>query len=497
MGIVLRQSAKTVLITYIAFALGYINTLFLSPLVLSKEEIGLVRVLINVSYLFATLASLGSANIPMKFFPYFKDRKLEHNGILFFILTIGTAGFSLFVTFILAFKPYIANIYSGKAPLLMDYFYYLIPFTLIAIYSIIFDSYIVIQQRPVVPNFIKEFLIRAFMTIWLVLLFFKMISFKLFVINIILGYALALIILILYIWSLGLLFLKPNFTVFKSSHFKSIVVFAGFALMGNAGGTLIGNIDSLILSAYKGLGSTGIFTIAFFIATTIEIPKRAISQAVIPHISESNKNNEIEKLDIIYKKSSINQMIVGGVLFLLVWCNIDGIFHIIPHGEDFITGKWVVFWIGLSKLFDMATGVNQEIIGTSRFYKMDLAFYSLLVIIGIVTGFIFIPLYGLTGAALSVAISTFLINIIRFFFILFSMKIQPFSFDSLKILCIGGAVYLTDYLLPHNSSFIIDLITRSILLLIMFATLVLLLKVSEDINIVVHKLVKKYIGKRF
>lgn len=67
MGIVIRQSIKTTIVTYIGFAIGYVNTLFLFPLVLSKEQIGLTRLLISVSFLFATFASLGAGNIPNKF----------------------------------------------------------------------------------------------------------------------------------------------------------------------------------------------------------------------------------------------------------------------------------------------------------------------------------------------------------------------------------------------------------------------------------------------
>jgi O-antigen/teichoic acid export membrane protein len=482
MGIVLKQSVKTVVITYSALAFGYINTLFLFPLILSQEEIGLVRVLISVSALFATFASLGAANIPMKFFPYFKDKNKEHNGILFFILTTGSIGFILFVIIILVFKPWIASVYSLKSPLIIDYFYYLIPFTFVALYSNIFDAYIVIQQKPVVPNLIKEFLVRLFMTIWLVLLFFKLISFHIFIGNLVMGYFLCLILLIIYAKSIGVLYLRPNLNVFRSKHLKNIITFSGFALLGNAGGSLIGNIDTLILSASKGLGSTGIFTIAFFIATAIEIPKRSISQAVIPVISESNKNNDIKMLDILYKKTSINQMIAGGILFSLLWCNIDKIFKLIPHGENFIAGKWVVFWIAIAKLFDMATGVNQEIIGTSKYYKMDLIFYTFLVIIGTITGLLLIPAYGLIGAALALAISTFLVNILRFFFILFTMKIQPFTINSLKMLVVGSAVFVVNYLLPPFNSFIVDLITRSALVFVVFSGMVLYLKISEDID---------------
>jgi len=101
--------------------------------VLSKEEIGLTRLLISVSFLFATFASLGAGNVPTKFFPYFRNESKQHNGILPFVLSIGMIGFSLFVVVFFLLKDIIFNIYSKNSPLLLDYFYYFIPFTLIVV----------------------------------------------------------------------------------------------------------------------------------------------------------------------------------------------------------------------------------------------------------------------------------------------------------------------------------------------------------------------------
>ena len=64
MGIVIRQSIRTVAVTYFGIALGFVNTLWFYPLVLSKEEIGLTRTLISVGVLLATFASLGAGTIP-------------------------------------------------------------------------------------------------------------------------------------------------------------------------------------------------------------------------------------------------------------------------------------------------------------------------------------------------------------------------------------------------------------------------------------------------
>ena len=268
-----------------------------------------------------------------------------------------------------------------------------------------------------------------------------------------------------------------------------MLVFAGFVIMGNASATIIANIDSLMLSAFSGLGSAGIYTIAFFIAAVIEIPKRSISQVVIPIVAQANKDGDIPKLKELYQKTSLNQLIVGGLIFLAIWCNIDNIFKLIPNGEIYSPGKWVVFYIGLSKLFDMAAGVNQEIVGTSKYYKIDLLFYLFLAAVAVITNYIFIPNYGITGAAIASAVSIFLFNTIRFFFLLNVYKIQPFSLNTIKVLAIFFLTLIISYLIAPMHGFVTDLILRSLIVVCIFGGLVLALKISEDVQRVFHSVI--------
>lgn len=491
MGIVIRQSIKTTGISYIGFAIGYLNTLLLFPLVLTKEQIGLTRLLISVSFLFATFASLGAGNIPTKFFPYFRDESKQHNGILPLILSLGLFGFILFVSLFFLFKDVIFSIYSNNSPLLLDYFYYFIPFTLIVVLTTIFDSYLIVQQKPIVPAIVREILMRLFISLGLTAVLLNIFTFATFADSIIFYYGIGLIILIVYIKKEKLLFLKPDSKILQSTHLKEMFVFAGFVIMGNASGTIITNIDSLMLSAYSGLGSAGIYTIAFFIAAVIEIPKRSISQVVIPIVSQANKDNDIPKLKELYQKTSLNQLIIGGLLFLGIWCNIDNLFKLIPNGETFTPGKWVVFYIGLSKLFDMATGVNQEIVGTSKYYKIDLLFYLFLAAIAVITNSIFIPKYGITGAAIASAISIFLFNTIRYFFLLRVFKIQPFTFNTFKALLIFFLTLTANSFIPRAENFIWDLILRSLVVLCLFGGLVLFLNVSDDVNRIAREILTR------
>lgn len=487
MGIVVRQSIKTVAITYFGVALGFINTLWLLPWILSEEQIGLTRTFINSAMLFATLASLGAANIPSKFFPYYNDTSKKHYGFLFFLLLLGSTGFVLFCVVFLSFKSTIFSIYINTAPLLLQYYYYLIPFAGIVLWWDILEMYTVVHQLSVVPSFLREVLVRALTTLGILFIFFHLISFHGFMNWVVISYGIVLLSMIVYLKFKNILFLKPDAAFIRTPHIKEILTFGGFIMMGNLSGTIIANIDGLMLSAYSGLKSTGIYTIAFYIAVLVEIPKRSLAQVLIPVVSEANKNNDLRKLSEVYKKSSINQLVIGGLLFIGIWCNIENIFRMIPHGEVYLQGKWVVFFIGLSKLIDMGTGVNSEIINTSKYYKVRVLFYCFLSLFGILGNFILIPLYQITGAAIASAISVFLFNTMYFVFVAVKFKMQPFSLSTVKVIVLGILIVAGSHYIPNLGSPLVDIMIRSLIIVGVFVELVVFLKISEDVNAVLFK----------
>ncbi|MDR3668254.1 MAG: oligosaccharide flippase family protein [Ignavibacteriaceae bacterium] len=492
MGIVIRQSTKSVFLTYMGICIGVINTLWLLPYALTEEHLGLYRAIISAAVLFSTFASLGAANIPTRFFFYFKDLKNRHNGILFFICLLGLTGFLILTFFFIQFRFLFVSAFIKNAPLILNYYFPLILFALILLFINIFEAYNIIQQNPVIPTFLREVLTRAFLSVCLILYLFFKFNYYSFILFLIGAYAIILLILIFYTDNQHYLFIKPDLRIFKSPLLKEIFVFTGFASMANISAIIITNIDSLMLSAYSGFRNTGIYTISFFIAAFIAVPKKALSQVLIPLVSEANKNLDKNKLNELYKKSSITQLIIGGLLFLLIWVNIENVFKLIPHGSVYSQGKWVVFIIGLGYLFDMTTGINQEIVGTSKYYKIDLMFYPFLGVIAIGANMFFIPKYGITGAAIATAFSIFLLNTIRFCFLYIVFKIQPFSFNTVKALSIFIFVIIITYYVPEiHNHFLYDIILKSFVLTTVFIFLVIFLKPSEDINLTFYKLISR------
>ncbi|MFV8227134.1 hypothetical protein, partial [Christiangramia aquimixticola] len=92
----------------------------------------------------------------------------------------------------------------------------------------------------------------------------------------------------------------------------------------------------------------------------------------MPVIADHFSKNRLNEINLLYKQISNRQLYICLLLFALIWSSIDEIYHFVPNREIYQAGKWVVFYIALGKLFDVAFSVNSEILVFSKFYRSNL-----------------------------------------------------------------------------------------------------------------------------
>lgn len=491
MGVVVRQGIKGSIVSYGGTLLGYLNIIILFPLILTTEQIGLYKVLIDAAGFFIIFAQLGMSNVSIKFFPYFKNIEKQHNGFLFVTTIVPLIGFIVFSLLMWGFKDELLHNFSEKSPLLLEYSHYLIPLSFAMLFLVILATYSRSLLRIVVPKFLREILVRLIITIGAILYYFEIIDFSEFIVCMVGGYGLALISIIGYLRSLKQWFVRPKLSFIDKKLSKEMGMFSLFMLLGTGGGVIVGKIDTLMLSSLEGLNQTGIYGIAFYIAAVMELPRRVLVEIATPLISSAFKNEDQAKVLEVYQKTSLNMLLIGGLCFIGIWANIDSIFQLIPNSPAFESGKIVVFIIGIAKLFDMSMGLNSEIISNSNYYKWNIFLMPFLAVVAIGTNLLFIPQYGITGAAIATFISIISYNIIRYVLVLIKLKIQPFTTNTIKaIIAIisGWGIHL---LLPSFENFILDIFVRSIAITAAFGAVVIYLKPSETIDEIIDAFLKK------
>lgn len=487
MGVVARQSLFTSIFAYAGVAIGYVNLLYLYPAFLSPDQIGLLRTILDAALLFAPFAQIGFSQSIIKFYPHFNASPQQASSFVTAILFFSLGAFLLFSIILFGFRDIILSFFGERAQLLSPYLPVILILTAMLMFMAVMEAYSRSLLKVAFPHFIREVFTRLMQSALILFFFIHLISFHQLITGHIIIYALAAILLLLSLVLPGHFVLHFDRTVFVSGHLPEIFRFSSLSFISMSSMAVIGKIDSLMVAGLTGFAANAIYTTSFYIATVIEIPKRALSQTVMPLIAQAFRNGNLQEIESLYKKVAINQFIIGALLLIGIVANLHNVYALMPKGEVFQTGAYVVLLVGLGKLIDMLFGPSSEIIVLSRYYAFNIVVLLVLALVVIVLNLILIPRYGITGAAVGSCAAMFFFNAVKYIFIWKKFGLQPFTRETLKVLVIALAVSLGISLVPKLEEAIPDMFIRSALITVVYGGLVVLTKCSEDINRIVEK----------
>jgi O-antigen/teichoic acid export membrane protein len=495
MGLVIRQSFYSTLISYAGVVIGYINLLYLYPKFLSLEQVGLFRTIQDAAILLTPFAQFGLTQSIFRFYPQFVKSKGDSHKFITLMILLALAGFALFLVIFKLFETPLLSYFQHNAREIIQYSSWILWLTLLMVMMAVLEAFSRSIFKTVFPNFLREIISRLLLSVLVLMYFSEILTFNQFIIGSVITYLICLLLLIGYLWQQGEISIQRDFNSLPQNKFPELIKYSLLSFAGMAGMILIGKIDSMMVSAMLGLESNAIYTTAFYMATVIEIPRRALSQITMPLISKAFEQNEVREVARLYRKTSINQFIIGSLLLIGVWINLGAIFSLMPKGENYELGKWVVMIVGFGKLIDMLFGPSSEIIVLSRYYRFNIILIITLAAFVIVSNNILIPRYGIEGAAWGSAFALSMFNIVKYIFIYLKYKIQPFEWASLKVLMIGVLTLLLNTLLPGMENVLLDIILRSAVVTLFFSSLIIGSKVSEDANGTLNTIVG-YLKKR-
>ena len=482
MGIIIRQSIKATVFNYVGAFIGFLTTFFVLTKFLAPEIIGLTKVVYEVSAMVAGFAQLGTSASAMRFFPYFRDPSNRHNGFFFYLMLMPAVGSVVFIGLFLLFKRYVVDFFIDKSALLLDYYDWLIPMIIFLTFWTVLETYSSILLRIVVPKFIKEIGIRVLLLAVYLLYALKVLDVTGLVIAYISVYGLAMLALFVYISRITSVSLKHNFAFIDRDLGRKILKYTLFLLLSALSGNIIWQLDLFMVSAQEGLDDAGIYTIAAYMAFAIELPARSITSISSPLAATALKEGDWQQANRLYKKVSLHQFMAGTLLFLLVWVNIDNIFDIIPHGEIYEAGKWVVFFIALSKIISMSLSFGGTLISFSRYYYWSLYFTFFLTALTITTNYYFIPLWGISGAALATLLTCIVSYTFQQWIVMWKIKGNPYSWGIAKQLLLVLALFAFNALLPRwTANPFVDVAYRSLVIAALWLLLAYRLRISDEL----------------
>lgn len=465
MGIVLRQSVKNIVSTYLGFVFGALNTLFLFTYFLSKEEYGLVGYVTSVATILTPLLTFGVQNTFVRFYSFYRDEteRAKLNFMLFLLPFLAIIPFCAIG--VLAYEQ-IAGWLSAKNEAVGDYVLLIFLTGIVMAYFEVFYAWMRVHLKSVFGNFLKEVFHRVGTMFLLFGVYLQLIDFQQFMWWVFILYFLRMLLMIVSAFWVK----RPTFYVGFPHNRTEILKYSFFIILSGSVASVLMDIDKFMINQYLPISEIAIYNVAIFTATVVVIPYRSVYQIVSPLVAQFINQGKTTELNDLYKKSTIGIFAVSMLIFVLILINLRQFYALLPS-SDYASGIYVVILISLVKLFDALVGINNAILFNSKYYRMVLYMAVFLIVITIGLNIWLIPLYGINGASLATFFAFFSYNSIKLFFIYKKYGMTPFYKETFVIFGVGVGSILSFYFWDFSFSPLVNILLKTlifILILVVF-----------------------------
>lgn len=475
MSIIASQSFKNVIITYVGFGIGAINTLFLYTRILGDTYYGIVGFILSTANILMPLMAFGVQNTLIKYYSAHKT-ETEKSDFLTFILYLPLFFLIPFCIVFYFFESEIAQLITSENPILENYVW-IIPWVgLCMAYFEIFYAWVKVHYRAVFGSFVREIGLRLLITLFLILVYYKVITADQFIYSLLIIYFLSMLVMKLYAFSVR----KPTLTFQFPKQTKAIIIYSSFIILSSGIAMLLLDIDKFMLAQYISIQNIAYYSVAIFIAIVVSVPGRAMHQIVHPITAKLMADDKHDELNDLYKKTSINLQVIGGLIYIGIVINIQQIYNLLP--PQYSIGIPVVILVGGSKYLDLLLGNNNSIIFNSKYYETVLFLGVGLAVLTVVLNMFFIPIYDMLGAGLATLISITLYSWSKFYLIVKKMKLFPFTRSTLKSLVVTVVFFGIFYFWDFQFYPLINIILKASVFAPLYLYCNYKLQISKDIN---------------
>ncbi|MEM9868837.1 MAG: polysaccharide biosynthesis C-terminal domain-containing protein [Bacteroidota bacterium] len=483
MGVVLKQSLKNVFTTYLGFLFGAVNTIFLYTQILPDAYYGLVTFILASAAILMPLMAFGVHNTMVKF--YSNCAQSEQEGFLFLMLVIPLLGILPLFLFFAFFQDLLGDLVSTINPVVRNYLWYVFLVGFAMAYFEVYYAWCKVHLKSVFGNFMKEVFGRLGVMLLLLFLYLDLFSLDVFFKLLVGLYVLRTIIIKLYTFQIS----RPKLRYVVPGNIREVLSYSLLIILGGSAASILVEIDKVMINQFVKIENVAYYGVAVYIATVIIVPSRAMHQITYPLTAELLNRGDFFGLETLYKKTSLTLFIASGILFLLILLNLEDLYLLLP--ETYRDGFYIVFLIGMAKVFDSLLGNNNSILYNSKYYRTLLLFGVGLAALTIVLNLFLIPAYGLEGAALASFISICIFNVIKLVFVKLKFGILPFTkstfkvFATLLLLAVLFSVFTFDF---HP---VLNILFKSTIIVVMYLGILYRFEISEDISGILSKWLKK------
>jgi O-antigen/teichoic acid export membrane protein len=471
MGVIKRQSLKSTVINFIGTFIGFLSMLWVYPLTL--DEYGYFQAIFSTATLIVPFLGLGIHGFVIRYAPEFEKRGIKDRLLAFSIYLATFCSFMVTIILVALYFIFYERLFE-----LFDNFKYIDEnkiFILILSWVLMFLSILSSMAstllRIVIPDLLINLLIKIALPTMMLSIYFGYLDKQWIPILTIVYFIVILLAMLYYIFSLGGHSVKAGYARFDRADFKEMGYFMVFVMFNSLGASLLMRVDAFMIAAMISESAIAIYGILLTITNVIDIPVKALNNISASVLARSWAEQDRENLQMIYQKSSLFGSIIGWFLFGMLLFSWPDIIAVMSGKKgnitvDLATGVFVC--LGLSKVFDISTGVNSWIISNSPKYRALMYMLLLASIINVILNYFLIQSTGITGAAIATLVSLSLFNVMKYLYVKyelgFQLEFKPLFEVLLGVLIVFGIFYWIRFSLHP----LINLGIRSILYSILY-----------------------------
>ena len=498
MSTIRKQSILSTIVIYIGFGVGLLNTyLFARKGIFLDDQFGIYNAFIAIATIMMAFSNMGIPTYINKFYPYYKHHlPNEKNDQLGISILIGSVGAILLLVVGTLGKNLFIRKYSGNSPEIINYYFWIFPLAIGLLLFNILEAYAWQLRKSVLTNLLREGVWR-FYTLILILLFASgfLNGFDLFIKLFAFSYpfiAICLLVYLIWIGEFHLTFKISNVTEkFKARIFK----LCSFVYSGSLVFTIALMFDSILIGSVlqNGMAQLAVYSLAQSLSAMIQVPQRGIVAASMGPLSKAWREKNLDLIQTIYKRSSINQLLFAIGIFSLIVLNLKDAVHSFQLKETYLLAITPIVFLGLTKIVDMGTGVNSQIIATSVYWRFEMISGMILLCIMLPFSYFMTKYAGINGTAIAQLVSISIYNLIRMIFLWNKFKLSPFTKQTISAVAFGGITFAFTYFLFKDQHRITGITIRSVFFIAFYAIGIISLKISPDIQ-PVWNTIKKRLG---
>lgn len=146
-----------------------------------------------------------------------------------------------------------------------------------------------------------------------------------------------------------------------------------------------------------------------------------------------------------------------------------------------------MFLISCAKLFDSLLGSNNAILFNSRYYRVVVFLGIFLAVLTVVLNLVFIPKFGINGAAMATFLAIFVYNAFKLWFVYIKFKIQPVTVKTIYIIGLIVLSVAMFYFWEFSFHPTVNMLLKSVMISIWYVLVIIKLNISQDITLFFKK----------